>query len=110
MGAFDWDLHMRFRPMGGDQVCSQEYRNFRLNGIAFTWLESDVSKTNRSLVCAVVPNGESFAHYGYLGDMQTGPFVAYGLDCEDKAFTKRTHGQNTYRLVTKKKTDFELLA
>lgn len=97
LGAFDWDLHMRFHTVGGQQVCNQEYRNYRLNGLAFTWLESDASKTNRSLVCGVIPNGAKFAHYGYLGDMQTGPFVAYGLNCEDEAFLKRTNGQNAYR-------------
>lgn len=97
MGAFDWDLHMRFHTVGGHQVCSQEYRNFRLNGIGFSWLESDVSKTNRSLVCAVIPNGEKFAHHGYLGDMQTGPYVTYGLECEDKEFLKKTNGTNTHR-------------
>lgn len=97
LGAFDWDLHMRFHPVGGQQVCNQEYRNFRANGVAFTWLESDVSKPNRSLVCGVIPNGEKFVHYGYLGDMQTGPFVAYGLTCEDEVFTKRSNGHNLHR-------------
>lgn len=97
IGAFDWDLHMRYHIVGGHQVSSQEYRNFRLNGIGFSWLESNVSKTNRSLVCAVIPNGEKFAHHGYLGDMQTGPYVTYGLDCEDKEFLKKTNGINTHR-------------
>ncbi|CAH1985557.1 unnamed protein product [Acanthoscelides obtectus] len=96
-GAFDWDLHMRFHEVGGKQVCNQEYRNFRLNGVAFSWLENEVSKPNRTFVCAVIPNGDKFAHYGYLGDIQTGPFVAYGLDCDDKEFLKSTHGQNSYR-------------
>ncbi|KAJ8911452.1 hypothetical protein NQ315_013814 [Exocentrus adspersus] len=97
IGAFDWDLHMRFHSVGGKQVCNQEYKNFRLTGVAFSWLESEVSKPNRSLVCAVIPNGESYAHYGYLGDMQTGPYVAYGLTCEDESFLHSSHGQNSYR-------------
>ncbi|CAG9817404.1 unnamed protein product [Phaedon cochleariae] len=97
VGAFDWDLHMRFRNVGGRQVCNQEYRNFRTNGVAFSWLESEVSKPNRSLVCALIPNGVGFVHHGYLGDMQTGPFVAYGLDCEDEKYLHTSNGQNTYR-------------
>lgn len=96
-GAFDWDLHMRFHTLGGHQVSNQEYRNFRLNGIGFSWLESNVSKTNRSLVCAVIPNGQKFAYHGYLGDMQTGPYVSYGLQCEDNEFLKKTNGRNTHR-------------
>lgn len=97
IGAFDWDLHMRLRGIGGQQICSQEYRNFRMKGLAFSWMESEVSKPNRSLVCAILPNGNKFAHYGYLGDIETGPFTAFGLDCEDENYLKSTHGQNAYR-------------
>ncbi|XP_057668455.1 dynein axonemal assembly factor 3 homolog [Diorhabda carinulata] len=96
-GAFDWDLHMRLYDIGAKQICNQEYRNFRNNGVAFTWLESEVSKPNRSLVCATIPNGTSFVHHGYLGDMLTGPFITFGLDCEDEKFLKSVHGQNYYR-------------
>lgn len=96
-GVFDWDLHMRFRAVGGHQVCNQEYHSFRSQGVAFTWLESEVSKPNRSFVCGVINNGEKFGHYGYLGEMQTGPFVAYGLHCKDKEFLKRTNNVNTHR-------------
>lgn len=28
-GVFDWDLHMRYHLIGGKQICSQEYQNFR---------------------------------------------------------------------------------
>lgn len=97
MGAFDWDLNMRLHNVGANQICNQEYKTFRLNGTAFSWLESEVSKPNRSLVCATMPNGERFLHYGYLGDILTGPFIAYGLDCEDKSFLKSTNGQNSFR-------------
>lgn len=97
MGSFDWDLHMRFHTIGGKQVCPQEYKNFRLNGIAFSWLESEVSKPNRSMVCGIIPNGDKYLHHGYLGDMQTGPFVSFGLSCEDKDFMKSTNGLNSFR-------------
>ncbi|EFA10380.1 dynein axonemal assembly factor 3 homolog [Tribolium castaneum] len=97
LGAFDWDLHMRLHSVGGKQLCNQEYRNFRLNGVAFSWLESEVSKPNRSMVCLAIPNGEKFVHYGYLGDMQTGPFVSFGLECEDENYLKATNGQNMHR-------------
>ncbi|XP_044754368.1 dynein axonemal assembly factor 3 homolog [Coccinella septempunctata] len=96
-GAFDWDLHMRLHSIGGKQVSPQEYKSFRKNGVSFTWLESEVSKPNRSLICATVPNGEKFIHYGYLGDIQTGPFVTYGLECEDEEFLRSTNGQNRFR-------------
>ncbi|KAF2904687.1 hypothetical protein ILUMI_01493 [Ignelater luminosus] len=97
MGAFEWDLHMRFHSVGGMQVCTQEYTHWRATGVAFVWLESEVSKSNRSFVSAVIPNGEKFAHCGYLGDMETGPFVTYGLDCEDPEYLRRSNGLNAHR-------------
>lgn len=97
IGVFDWDLHIKLHNRGATQICSQEYRNFRNKGLAFSWIDSEVSKPNRSLVCAVLSNGDRFAHYGYLGDMQTGPFIAYGLNCEDNEFLKSRNGQNVYR-------------
>ncbi|KAF5291659.1 hypothetical protein FQA39_LY14296 [Lamprigera yunnana] len=97
IGSFDWDLHMRYHNVGGKQVCSQEYKHWRSTGIAFTWLESEVSISNRSFVCAITSNGQKFVHYGYLGDIQTGPYVAYGLNCEDPDFTKSSYGLNAQR-------------
>lgn len=97
IGAFDWDLHMRLRSVGGHQICNQEYHSFRSLGLAFTWLEFEASKPNRSMVCGVISNGEKYGHYGYLGEMETGPFVAYGLSCEDETFTKKTNDTNTHR-------------
>lgn len=49
------------------------------------------------MVCGVIPNGKYFAHYGYLGDMETGPFVSYGLDCEDENFLRQTNGKHVHR-------------
>ncbi|XP_018320750.1 dynein assembly factor 3, axonemal homolog [Agrilus planipennis] len=97
IGAFDWDLNMQLHHRGGRQLCSQEYRHWRTTGVAFTWMECDFSKPNRSFVTGVFPNGKSYLHYGYLGDILTGPFAAYGLECEDKEFLKSSNGQNVHR-------------
>lgn len=96
-GVFDWDLHMRYHLIGGSQICPQEYQHFRMTGIAFGWLESEVSKPNRSMVCGIIPNGTGYLHHGYLGDMVTGPYVAYGIQCEDSEFLKGQNGQSAHR-------------
>ncbi|KAL1501816.1 hypothetical protein ABEB36_007070 [Hypothenemus hampei] len=113
VGVFDWDLHMRLHTIGAKQICDQEYKSFRLNGLAFNWLENEMSWTNRSLVTGVLANGEQFLHYGYLGDMETGPYISWGIDCEDKSFLKSVNGQNTFRATdvierNLKQTFFEL--
>lgn len=97
MGVFDWDLHMSLHSAGATQLCPQEYKHWRDTGVAFTWLESEVSKPNRTLVAGVVPSGEQFVHHGYLGDIVTGPFIAYGLHCNDKEMLKKTNNMNVNR-------------
>lgn len=91
-GVFDWDYNMRLRDVGGTIVNSQEYKHFRTSGVAFTWLETEVSRPNCSLAAGVIKMGDEFTHRGYLGDVVTGPYIAYGLDCEDKSMMKSNHG------------------
>lgn len=100
MNAFDWDLHMRLHSIGANQICSQEYKQFRNNGLAFTWLESEVSKSNRSLVCGVIPNGEKFVHCGYLGDIQTGNDIYTSLQLFYFHFTLSPPGQEALNKLT----------
>lgn len=56
-----------------------------------------MSRPNRSLVCGVISNGNKFAHYGFLGEMDTGPYVSYGLDCDDATFLKESNGKKVHR-------------
>lgn len=91
-GNFDWDYNMRLRDVGGSTVNSQEYKHFRSSGVAFTWLETEVSRPNCSLAAGVIKTGDEFTHRGYVGDIVTGPYIAYGLDCDDKTMMKSNHG------------------
>lgn len=95
-GVFDWDFHMRMKE-NTTQICWPEYKHYREHGIAFTWLETEVCRPNVSLVAGVYKCGERYLHRGYLGDIVTSPFVAYGLDCEDKEMLKSTQGVNYKR-------------
>lgn len=97
MGVFDWDLHMRLHSAGANQICPQEYKHWRETGVGFTWLDSDVSKPNRTLVAGVVPSGAKFLHHGYIGDIITGPFIPYGLQCENEEMLKQMNKMNINR-------------
>ncbi|XP_026329779.1 dynein assembly factor 3, axonemal [Hyposmocoma kahamanoa] len=95
-GVYDWDYHMRLKELAS-QICYPEYKHFREHGIAFTWLETEVCRPNVSLAAGVYQCGERYLHRGYLGDMVTSPFIAYGLDCEEKDMLKSDHGVNYKR-------------
>lgn len=95
-GVFDWDYHMRLREIAG-HICFQEYKHFREQGVAFTWLETEVCRPNVTVAAGVFKCGDRYLHRGYLGDIVTSPYIAYGLDCDDRDFLKSSHGVNYKR-------------
>lgn len=95
-GVYDWDYHMRLKEVAA-QVCFQEYKHFREHGVAFTWLETEVCRPNVSMAAGVCKCGERYLHRGYLGDIVSSPYVAYGLECEDKDMLRSSHGLNYKR-------------
>lgn len=96
VGVFDWDYNMRLKEIAS-QVTGAEYKHFREHGVAFTWLETEVCRPNVSLAAGVYKCGERYLHRGYLGDLATSPYIAYGLDCEEKDMLKSSHGVNYKR-------------
>ncbi|XP_077285886.1 dynein axonemal assembly factor 3 [Arctopsyche grandis] len=99
-GVFDWDYNMRFKDIGGAVVSLQEFKHFRNTGVAFTWLEVEVCRPNYTLAAGVLKCGDEFCHRGYIGDIITGPYIAFGLDCIDKYMM-----QVSNRVHVKRSTD-----
>ncbi|XP_031641285.1 dynein assembly factor 3, axonemal homolog [Contarinia nasturtii] len=92
-GAYDWDLQMRLKDNGAQQICSQEYKHWRETGIAFTFPEYSQSHANKTF--ALQPSKLNAG--GYMGEITIGPFCAYGLSCQDQKLLKSNYGQNEYR-------------
>ncbi|TMW44671.1 hypothetical protein DOY81_010248 [Sarcophaga bullata] len=49
------------------------------------------------MAVGLIRNGEKYFHRGYIGDIQTGPFAAYGLRSNDEKMHKCVHGENDFR-------------
>lgn len=96
-GAFDWDLQMKLKEYGGQQICTQEYKHWRDVGVAFVFPEYEQTIPNKTLAVCLVRNGATYKHRGYLGDITSGPFTAYGLHCTDADMLKSSHGTNQFR-------------
>lgn len=45
----------------------------------------------------MVRNAGKYIHRGYVGDIQTGPFISFGLKTSDQRMLKSVHGENDYR-------------
>lgn len=95
-GAYDWDLQMRLKESGASQICSQEYRHWRETGVAFTFPEFRQSHPNKTLALETSNRNER-AYGGYAGDIEIGPFCAFGLTCPDERMLRSNYGQNEFR-------------
>uniref|UniRef100_A0A8D8YTG2 Dynein assembly factor 3, axonemal n=1 Tax=Cacopsylla melanoneura TaxID=428564 RepID=A0A8D8YTG2_9HEMI len=92
-GAFDWDYQMQLKSKpGGERVNYQEYKHWRETGVAFTWLETENTEPNLTFATGVLAKGEKLVSQGYLGDITNGPFLGFGIDCEDKDLLKTANG------------------
>ncbi|XP_076238838.1 dynein axonemal assembly factor 3 isoform X2 [Calliopsis andreniformis] len=90
-GVFDWDYHMVLKPRGVSHLTVQEYRFWRNNGIAFTWIEGEPARSNPTLLSNIMQHGPGFFHYSYLGDIANGPFFTWNLEeAKDKKATDIT--------------------
>lgn len=96
-GAFDWDLHMRLKDYGGQQICPQEYKHWRDTGIAFTFPEFEQSYPNKTLAVRHQTNGRRYHHRGYVGDILVGPYCGFGLSCNEPNMLKSNYGNNEFR-------------
>lgn len=96
-GAFDWDLQMRLKDYGAQQICPQEYMHWRDTGIAFVFPEYEHNSPNKSLAAGIQKNGGQFKHRGYVGDISVGPFCSFGITSEDATMHKAQHGTNEFR-------------
>ncbi|XP_032690746.1 dynein assembly factor 3, axonemal homolog isoform X2 [Odontomachus brunneus] len=86
-GVFDWDYYMVLKPKGIFNLTIQEYRFWRNNGVAFTWLEGEPVRSNPTLLNNIIQYGSGFLHYTYLGDIVNGPFFTWAAnERKDKMF------------------------
>lgn len=96
-GVFDWDLQMRLKDYGAEQICSQEYKHWRDVGVAFVFPEYEQAMPNKTLAADLCRNGTLYRHRGYVGDITVGPFTTFGLKCDDAKLLRSEHGANFFR-------------
>ncbi|RZF40822.1 hypothetical protein LSTR_LSTR003332 [Laodelphax striatellus] len=76
----------------GERINSREYSKWRESGIAFAWLETEMSEKNLTLINGIFQHQDRILHHGFLGDQISAPYIAFGLDCEDEEMLKTQNG------------------
>ncbi|KAL7747463.1 hypothetical protein RI367_007219 [Sorochytrium milnesiophthora] len=85
----DWDYNMKIRDKTS-LITRAEYVRWRLHAIAFEIRASTYSHPNRTLasVEGLKERGVTVTKWGYFGDICNSPYLAFGIDCEDKDMLK----------------------
>ncbi|XP_035521159.1 dynein assembly factor 3, axonemal-like [Morone saxatilis] len=94
-GSFDWDLTMKLHEKGCGAINKQQYVRWRERGLAFEMREGIYQIPNPSLLSSRVFNqkGDRVAVRGYWGDIVSSPYLAFGIETEDKSMLKTQNGK-----------------
>lgn len=93
---YDWDYNMKLSKKVSI-IHGNEYKSWREQGVAFE-LRSDSTYevSNRTLASGLIikRDGERFARRGYWGDVINSPYLAFGIESEEKSLFKTSNGQH----------------
>ncbi|XP_022244065.1 dynein assembly factor 3, axonemal-like isoform X2 [Limulus polyphemus] len=88
-GVFDWDYNMKILNKGASIISSSEYKYWRKTGIAFHLREGDYNGPNKTLTSE--HENQQYIRRGYWGDVVSSPYLAFGIECEDKEYLKKSN-------------------
>jgi dynein assembly factor 3 len=94
-GLFDWDYHMKLNCSmeRGTPVTSQEYIGWRETGVAYRWPElAECTDTNVTFATGTLSQ-HTYRMCEYSGDQLTGPYVGFGMECEDSDMLRKYNNQ-----------------
>lgn len=99
--VFDWDYNMKLKEKDARVINGKQYAHWREKGVAFESRDGCFEFPNRSLASGVLlrVKGEKVARRGYFGDIVTSPYVAFGIETEDKELLKTQNGEHVNTAV-----------
>ncbi|XP_048730996.1 dynein axonemal assembly factor 3-like [Ostrea edulis] len=97
LNAYDWDYHMKLVNKEAEIIHKHEYKSWRNSGIAFEPREATYDIPNKTLASGVIVNqgGEKVLRRGYWGDILVSPYLAFGIQSEEKSFFKKSNNMYT---------------
>lgn len=108
--VYDWDHSMSLIERRGAIIHIHEYKNWRETGTAFTVREGTYDIANKTLASGLVimHQGERYPRRGYWGDTVVSPYVAIGIESEERSFFKKTN--TMYSKTAENVAEFNVLA
>ncbi|XP_056593854.1 dynein axonemal assembly factor 3-like [Triplophysa dalaica] len=95
-GCFDWDLTMKLHQRGCGVINKHQYVKWRESGVAFEMREGLYQTANQSLLSTQVFNhrGNRVLVRGYWGDIVSSPYLAFGIETDDKHLLNKHNNQH----------------
>ncbi|KAM9299404.1 dynein axonemal assembly factor 3 [Gastrophryne carolinensis] len=96
-GAYDWDLTMKLHDRGAAVINAIEYNRWREKGVAFQIREGTYDVPNKTLASHMTMNNRcgNVQARGYWGDITASPYIAFGIETEEKSLLKMANGVHT---------------
>ncbi|CAB0013012.1 unnamed protein product, partial [Nesidiocoris tenuis] len=64
-GAFEWDYYMKIKDKPGVLITPNEYNQWRKNGVAFVWLETEYCLSNPTFAMGIRSVGDDLLESGF---------------------------------------------
>ncbi|XP_053308151.1 dynein axonemal assembly factor 3 [Spea bombifrons] len=93
-GAYDWDLSMKLHDRGASVINGADYNRWREKGVAFVIREGIYDVPNKTLASymSVAHRSGRVRARGYWGDIITSPYIAFGIETEEKGLLITANG------------------
>ncbi|XP_074872579.1 dynein axonemal assembly factor 3 isoform X2 [Carettochelys insculpta] len=92
-GVCNWDLTMQLHERGARAISGREFSRWRDTGVAFELREGVYDVPNKTLASGrLVRHGELVPARGYWGDIATGPYIPFGIECEEPSLLRTVNG------------------
>ncbi|XP_071955043.1 dynein axonemal assembly factor 3-like [Antedon mediterranea] len=92
--CFDWDYNMKLRDRGASVINAKQYGAWRDTGVAFEARDGNYDIPNKTLASGLLfkQGGATMQQRGYWGDIVCSPYLAYGIESENKELFKTQNG------------------
>ncbi|KAM8927740.1 dynein axonemal assembly factor 3 [Pelodytes ibericus] len=109
-GAYDWDLSMKLHERGAGVISNTDYNRWREKGVAFVIREGIYDTPNKTLSShmSVVHRFGKVRARGYWGDIITSPYIAFGIETEEKRLLKTAN--NVYVQSAQEISQYNIVA
>jgi len=93
--AYDWDFSMKIIERKNAGIINNRiYSRWRESGIAFDLRDSNYVSANKTLASGLIfedpsRNGDKTSRRGFFGDIIMGPYLAYGIESDNKNLFKK---------------------